>query len=140
MRLVRLRSGTPAALRVVIADDHPGYRAGLAAAIRAHDGLELVGAAADGQDALEQIRALRPDVAVLDLRMPGLGGLEVCALVAGAGATRHVVVLTMFVDRELQSRAREAGARVCLSKQELQAREICEELLRLAGGPGGDEE
>lgn len=130
----------PGAFRVVIADDHPGYRAGLVAAIRAHDGLELVGSAADGPAALELIRALRPDVAVLDLRMPGLGGLDVCALVAEAGTARHVVVLTMFVDGELESQAREAGARICLSKQELQGQEICDELLRLARERASDEE
>jgi DNA-binding NarL/FixJ family response regulator len=127
-------------LRVVIADDHPGYRAGLVAAIRAHEGLELVGTAADGPDAIRLIRALRPDVAVLDLRMPGLGGLDVCAQVTETGTARHVVILTMFVDGQLRSQAREAGARICLSKQELQAREICDELLRLARAPGSDEE
>ena len=57
---------------MLIADDHPLYREGLARAVSSRPDLELVAESGDGRDALEQIRSLKPDVAVLDLHMPGL--------------------------------------------------------------------
>jgi CheY-like chemotaxis protein len=64
-------------MRIVIADDHETYRRGLARAIRRFGTLDLVGEATDGTEALQVIREASPDIAVLDVRMPGLDGLEV---------------------------------------------------------------
>jgi two-component system, NarL family, nitrate/nitrite response regulator NarL len=64
-------------IRVLVADDHPVYRAGIIRALEEHDELELIAEAHDGRTALAKIRALRPDVALLDARMPQLGALEV---------------------------------------------------------------
>ena len=62
-------------IRVLVADDHPVYREGVARAIAERPDLELVGEAGDGREALTSIRRLQPDVAVLDVRMPGLTGV-----------------------------------------------------------------
>jgi DNA-binding NarL/FixJ family response regulator len=69
-------------VRVLVADDHPVYREGVARAISDRAGLELVGVAADGREAMARIRELTPDVAVLDVRMPGLSGNDVVAEIA----------------------------------------------------------
>jgi two-component system, NarL family, nitrate/nitrite response regulator NarL len=68
---------------VLLADGHEAYRDGLARAITAHPRLDLVAEAADGRRALELLLELEPDVAVLEVRMPGLDGLEVCDILAG---------------------------------------------------------
>ena len=73
-------NGSPTAAaatrRVFIADDHEGYRSGVARLVGDHPGLEVVGQAADGEQALAGIVACQPDVALLDVRMPGLSGIE----------------------------------------------------------------
>ncbi len=66
-------------VRVLVADDHPIYREGIVRAVKDRPDLELVGEAGDGRDALAQIQELEPDVAVLDIRMPGLEGTQVLA-------------------------------------------------------------
>ena len=68
-------------LTILIADDHPVYRQGLERAIRERPELELVAASSDGREALERINELEPDVAVVDVRMPGLDGLKIVAAV-----------------------------------------------------------
>jgi DNA-binding NarL/FixJ family response regulator len=80
------RSGGAAAVTVVVADDHPLFLAALRETIAGCRELTLLGGAADGQEALEMIRRHKPDVAVLDVRMPRLDGREVLlqALTAGA--------------------------------------------------------
>ncbi len=80
--------------RVLVADDHPLYRDGITRAIKERPDLELVGAAGDGREALELIRELRPDVAVVDLEMPRLDGLAVAAELATAVPSCAVVILT----------------------------------------------
>ena len=76
---------------VAIADDHPLYREALEQAISRRPDLELVAAVTDGRAALEQIRKLNPDVAVLDMRMPGLRGLEVIEALARDGSPTRVL-------------------------------------------------
>jgi two-component system nitrate/nitrite response regulator NarL len=92
-----------AVLRVVVADDHPLFRQAVCGAIERHPGLALVGEAADGEEALALIEALEPDVAVLDHRMPGLSGAEVCeALQAREDRpATALLMLSAFEDGEL---------------------------------------
>lgn len=97
-------------LRVLIADDHPLYRRGLSRAMRRAPELELVGEAADGDEALQLVAALRPDVVVLDQRMPGVSGLEAARRLRAAGPGPAVVLLTAFDDAEMRALAAEAGA------------------------------
>ena len=66
----------PARVSVVVADDHPLFREGIERAVRERPDLELIGAASGGREALERIRSLAPQVAVLDVRLPELDGLQ----------------------------------------------------------------
>ena len=116
-------------LRVVIADDHETYRRGLARAVRRFGTLHLVGEAADGTEALDVIREASPDVAVLDVRMPGLDGLEIARRLRELGGTT-VVLLTGSSTDELQQAAQAAGVAVLLSK-DLARDDICRRLLAL---------
>jgi two-component system nitrate/nitrite response regulator NarL len=116
-------------LRVVIADDHETYRRGLARAIRRFGTLDLVGEAGDGTEALEVIREASPDIALLDVRMPGLDGLEVARRLRELGGTT-VVLLTGSSTDALQHAADAAGVAVLLSK-DLARDEICRRLLAL---------
>jgi DNA-binding NarL/FixJ family response regulator len=91
-------SQSMATVRVFLADDHPIFLDGMRALIMAEPGLELVGMAGDGETALRLAIALRPDVAVLDLSMPGLNGLEVSRALLSACPSCRVVVLTVHED------------------------------------------
>ncbi|WP_354700797.1 putative transcriptional regulatory protein NarL [Paraconexibacter sp. AEG42_29] len=122
-------------LTVVIADDSDAYRSGIARAVRAHGDLELVGEAIEGDGALAAIAELAPDVALLDVRMPGLDGLEVCERLRAlnpAAATR-VVLLSAYMDDAVVARAREAGADAYMSKTATRG-EICSEAIRVVRG------
>src|SRR5262245_59810787 len=85
------------ATHVLVADDHPVYLDGLAAAIERAGDLELVATCRNGQEALERIRSDPPDVAVLDLRMPRLGAQGVLAELAAAGGALPCAVLVLSV-------------------------------------------
>jgi two-component system nitrate/nitrite response regulator NarL len=104
-------------VRVLVADDHPMYREGLVRAIKERPDLELVGECADGRIALPEIRRLTPDVAVLDVRMPGLTGTEVLNAIARERIATRVVFLSAHVDSELVYRAVALGAAAYLSKE-----------------------
>ena len=81
-------SGKPAPLRILIADDHPVVREGLATILSLQDDLEVVGQACDGEEACRLYEQLRPDILILDLRMPKKDGLEVVTeLMAQPSAT-----------------------------------------------------
>ena len=121
-------------LTVVVADDHAGYRAGLIRAVTAWRGLRLVGEADDGASALRLIEDLEPDVALIDVRMPGLTGLELCAQLPPDHHTR-VVLLSAFMDDKLAARASASGAAGCVSKQVSRTR-ICREIEAVAGTTG----
>ena len=75
-------------MRVLVADDHPAMRNALARLVREHHALELVGEAADGEQAIAMIDALAPDVALLDMRMPGLMAWA-CSAASGPKAPRY---------------------------------------------------
>ncbi len=102
--------------RVVIVDDHPVFRRGLKALLDGEDGLEVVGEAADGLTAVSVVLDLEPDVVVMDLHMPGLGGVEAAQRVLEVLPSLGVLVLTMHEDDELVFAAMKAGARGYLVK------------------------
>ncbi|WP_067688179.1 response regulator [Nocardia jejuensis] len=96
-------------IRVLIADDHTMFRSGLRAVVDAHPGLECVAEVGDGRTAIEAAARLRPDVAILDVRMPKLDGLAATEAIVAAGGTR-VLVLTTYDSEASLHRALTAGA------------------------------
>jgi DNA-binding NarL/FixJ family response regulator len=104
-------------VRVVIADDHPVFRAGMVAVLDDLPGIEVVGQAGDGAEALEVVAEKKPDVVLMDLRMPGVGGLEATARIRVEHPDTAVVVLTMDGDDDSIFAALRAGARGYLLKE-----------------------
>ena len=98
-------------LSIVIADDHPIFRSGLRAVIEAAPNLKVVAEAGGGRAALESIKSLRPRVAVLDLDMPGGGGLEVMREIRRLSLPTEVIVLTMHKSEALFNASLDLGAK-----------------------------
>jgi two-component system nitrate/nitrite response regulator NarL len=124
--------------RVFIADDHDGYRSGVARLVAEHPALEVVGQAADGEQALAGIVSCQPDVALLDVRMPGMSGIEVCRRLQhdGSAPGARVVLITGTPDPVLSAQAAEAGA-VALLGKETPPGTIAAQLLAAADGRVG---
>jgi two-component system nitrate/nitrite response regulator NarL len=120
-------------ISVFIADDHPIYREGLAGAVRLRPDLELVGEAADGAAALAEIRALVPEVAVLDLNMPELSGFEVLNAIQRDGIETNVVVLSAAGDSGAVFRAVAEGA-VAYVPKEADRERVCDAIAAAARG------
>jgi DNA-binding NarL/FixJ family response regulator len=97
-------------LTVLIVDDHPVVRQGLRVLLEVHDGIEVTGEAADGEEALALAAALAPDVILLDLKLPGLDGIAVLTELRAHGIGSRVLVLTSGNDPAQVSRAVRAGA------------------------------
>jgi len=95
----------------MIADDHPLFRDGLRAMFESEPDIELVGEAANGQEAVELANRLQPDVALMDIQMPDLDGIEATRRVIAASPKTRVLVVTMFEDDESVLAAMRAGAR-----------------------------
>jgi len=109
------RQGPPDArrngpIRVLIADDHPVVRQGLRTFLESRDGIEVVGEAADGEQAVEATLAHRPDVVLMDLEMPGLDGIGAIRRLGTLGTAAKVIVLTGFGNDERVFPALAAGA------------------------------
>lgn len=120
-------------VRVFVADDHPVYREGVARAIKARPEFELIGEAEDGRQALAGIKELAPDVAILDVQMPGLQGTEVLHAIKRDGMPTRVVLLSAHVDSETVYRAVASGAGAYLSKESSRER-ICDAVAAVARG------
>ncbi len=98
-------------ISILLADDHPLTRAGLAAMINEEEGLSLVGEASNGKEAWEMIEKLRPDVALLDIRMPEMDGITVARKVKEAKLPTKVIMLTAYNAQPYIVAALSAGAR-----------------------------
>jgi DNA-binding NarL/FixJ family response regulator len=96
-------------LRVLIVDDHPLFRQGLKQVVQEDPQFEVVGEAGDGKVAWEQIREKKPDIAVLDVSLPSLSGLDVAAKVRDENLATRVVILTMYKEEETFNRALDLG-------------------------------
>jgi two-component system, NarL family, response regulator LiaR len=97
-------------IRVLVVDDHVIVRSGIRALLATEGEIEVVGEARDGQEALEQIRVLQPDVVLLDLLMPRMDGIEVTRRVAIESPSTHILVLTSFAADDKVFPAIKAGA------------------------------
>lgn len=103
-------------VRVLVADDHPVYRQGVASLIVPRPEFELVGEVGDGRQAVEEIRRLGPDVAVVDLRLPGIDGIEVVESLEREGLPTRVIILSAYEESHIVYRAIASGARAYLPK------------------------
>jgi DNA-binding NarL/FixJ family response regulator len=92
--------GTPAPLRILLVDDHPSIRHGLTELLRHEVGIAVIGDASSGEEAVEKASALRPDVVVMDLAMPGIGGIEATRRIRTRPDASRVVVLTSDTEEE----------------------------------------
>ncbi len=99
-----------AKIKVLIADDHAIVREGIRMILALHDDIEVVGEAADGSEAIDKVGKLSPEVVLMDIAMPGLGGLEATLEVAKMRPESKVLVLTQYDDAEYIYRFLKAGA------------------------------
>jgi DNA-binding NarL/FixJ family response regulator len=106
-------------LRILIADDHGLVRRGARALLQARHGWRVVGEAANGREAVEKATKLKPDVAIVDISMPELDGIEVVRQIREAVPDTKVLVLTMHESDQMVRRALDAGARGYLLKSDL---------------------
>lgn len=107
---------TKASIRVMVVDDHPAFRKGLTALIESEPGLSVVAQAGDGREAIECFRQTRPDVVLMDLRLPVLSGVEaIMAIRKEFPESRFIVVTTYDTDEDIY-RAVQAGAQSYLLK------------------------
>jgi DNA-binding NarL/FixJ family response regulator len=112
------------AIRVIIADDHHLVRQGIRALLEKAGDIEVVAEAADGQEAVELVERLAPDVLVMDIAMPRMNGNQATERVRALGAVTQVVILSMYSDETLVRQALRSGAKGYLLK-----RSVTEELL-----------
>ncbi len=95
----------------VVADDHPIFRKGLVDILKQMDLLEIVAEVSDGLDAYRNIISKRPDIAILDLEMPGLSGIDVCRKVLNEKSETHFIILTMHREKAYYTNAMQMGVK-----------------------------
>ena len=122
-----------ARFRVLVAEDHPVFRQGLIEEIKRRPELEVVSEATTGEEALTGIREHEPDVALIDMKMPGLDGLEVAGSVSLDDPPTSILILSAYFDRHTICEAVEAGVSGYISK-DMGADLICDAVLRVAQG------
>ncbi|WP_454041885.1 response regulator [Cellulosimicrobium sp. Marseille-Q8652] len=125
---------TRPAVRVLLADDHAAIRAGLRLLLDAADDVEVVGEAADGTAAITNARALRPDVVLMDLRMPGVDGIEATRVITTEGLADVLVLTTFDLDEYVDGALRSGAAGFLLKTAEPAA--LLEAIRRVADGDG----
>jgi len=97
-------------IRILIVDDHPVVRAGLSSMLATQPGIDVAGSASSGEEALDMVRRDMPDVVLLDLRMPGMSGIDTLLALKAMKAPARVIILTSFEMDENIYRAVQAGA------------------------------
>jgi DNA-binding NarL/FixJ family response regulator len=108
-------------LRILLADDHELIRRGIRGLLRARRGWQVIGEAANGREAVEKANKLKPDVAVVDVSMPELDGLQATRQIRDASPTTEVVILTMHESDQMVRRVLDAGALGYVLKSDLAA-------------------
>jgi two-component system, NarL family, nitrate/nitrite response regulator NarL len=104
-------------VRLVVADDHPAFRLSVTSALRDTTSIEIIAVLADGKAALDAVRTLRPEVALLDFNMPKLSGVEVARSLRQEGNPTRVIILSGYTEPEIVTAALTAGAVAFLSKE-----------------------
>ena len=120
-------------IAVLVADDHPVYREGIVRAVKERPDLQLVAEVATGREALDAIAELRPQVAVLDMKMPDLDGRHVLGAIGRDGLPTRVLFVSAYVDSEIVYAAIGGGARGYLSKDATR-QQICDAVAAVARG------
>ncbi len=108
-------------LKVLVADDHPLFVESVASLLAAQPGVQVVGLARSGEEALALCESLRPDVVLLDVAMPGIGGLGAAEALKQKADSPKVVLITLYDDPEYRERAQEIGVDGFVNKIEFAA-------------------
>jgi two-component system, NarL family, response regulator DevR len=122
-------------VRILIADDHSVVRAGLKALLERHGHFRVIAEAGTGEEAVTKAKEVRPDVAVLDIRMPGLSGIEACRQIVQAVEGCKVIMLTSYAEDELLFAAIQAGASGYVLKR-IGDNELVQAIERVSRGEG----
>ena len=112
-------SDDPTKIRILVVDDHPLLRQGIAGLIADQSDMSLVAEASDGREAIQQFRAHRPDVALMDIQMPDMNGLDAIIAIRNEFPEARIIVLTTYTGDVQVLRALKAGARGYLLKNSL---------------------
>jgi DNA-binding NarL/FixJ family response regulator len=106
------------AFRILVADDHPLFRLGLCSLLGSHVGWKVCGEATDGQDAVEKCMLLKPDLLVLDMRMPKLNGIDAARLILKDNPAQRILMLTEAESEKVVRLCSQVGVRGCISKSD----------------------
>jgi DNA-binding NarL/FixJ family response regulator len=106
----KMETGEPTPARIIAADDHPLFRSAVRTLLEGLDSLEVVAEASDGQQALELCRSLRPDLILMDVRMPRMDGLEATRAIKGELPRTIVLIMTALEEPDHLAQALRAGA------------------------------
>jgi len=111
-------------VRVIVADDQPPFRGAARAVVAATPEFELVGEASSGEEAIALVDMLQPDVVLVDITMPGLGGIEATRSIAGAHPQTMTILVSTYREEDLPAQAHDCGAAAYLHKSNLDGRAL----------------
>lgn len=114
-------TGPEPAVRVLAVDDQRPFRVAAGAVLRRAPGFELVGEAASGEDAVAAVEMLRPDLVLMDINMPGIGGIEATRLITTRAGAPVVLLCSTYQRADLPADAQDSGAAAYVHKEELSA-------------------
>jgi DNA-binding NarL/FixJ family response regulator len=121
--------------RILIADDHPDIRAGVRALLSRNPDCEVCGEAKNGREAVEKVQQLVPDLIVLDVSMPVMGGIEAAREIRRIAPATKIILFSMYEDRQTETAGRQAGADAIIRKSEA-ATSLMPAVERLSNGHG----